>query len=259
MAYFQSMLAVYVLHTRIYMKPALVFSSSIAAVPLVAVATWIATQSSSSEPVAYVSIGVVLMAMWQTAAFFTGWSLAEEFNLGTLDHTLVSRTPLVLVMFAKSVASLTLALTPSAVAFLVALAVSHELIDVALPLQLIVSMGFAISSIVVVGFIFTPLFVLVKGRGGGMNAILPIGTAFSGFLYPISQLSTETQILAHFLPTSWAMDGVIRSVREGESTLRIAGDWGAALGLSVVFLVCTYLLLRKVEDRVRVTGSLGSF
>ena len=77
------------------------------------------------------------------------------------------------------------------------------------------------------GYLFAPLFVLVKGRPGFFNALLPLGTALSGFLYPISQLSSEAQIVAHILPTSWAMDGVIRSVREGESAARIVRRLGS--------------------------------
>ena len=109
------------------------------------------------------------------------------------------------------------------------------------------------------GYLFAPLFVLVKGRPGFFNALMPLGTALSGFLYPISQLASEARIVAHFLPTSWAMDGVIRSVQQGESSARIMVDWGAAIGLSVAILALSYFLFYKVEESLKRSGTVGRF
>ena len=42
------------------------------------------------------------------------------------------------------------------------------------------------------------------------------------------------------------------------STLEIAGNWAVTLGLMALYLLATYLMFRKVEERVRMTGSLSS-
>ena len=234
-------------------------SLAITGIPLPAVVAWIATQSAASEPLAYIAIGVVLMTMWQFSVFFSGWTLSLEFDLGTVDHTLVSRTPLPIVMFTKAAASLVVSIPGAVIAFATVQLISRQLIEVESAIHLVISMGVAVWSIIVVGFLFAPLFVLVKGRPGFFNALLPLGTAFSGFLYPISQLSPEARVIAHTLPTSWAMDGVIRSIREGESSTRIMGDWGAAIGLSIVLLAFTWCMFGKVEASLRRSGHVGRF
>lgn len=105
---------------------------------------------------------------------------------------------------------------------------------------------------------FAPLMVLVGGRSGFFNAFTPFGVTFSGFLYPITRLPDGLEIVGRFLPTSWAMDAAIRSA-EGGDTLRIIGDWGAGLALTGAYLMLIYLMFRKVEERVRVTGILSTY
>lgn len=257
--YIHSLATIFVLHFRGNANLWIVFGVSISIVPLIAVVTWITTQSPDSRPIAYISVGVILMAMWQTCVFFAGRSLASEFYEGTVDYTMVSRIPLRVVMLAKSVATLAIAIPSSLIAFATVQIVSRELIDVERPLLLLVSMVVAAWSITVVGYLFAPLFVLVQGRGGFFNAFQPLGIVLSGFLYPISQLSDEVQIVARLLPTSWAMDSVTRSIDPGESLVRVYADWGAALGVSVVMLGATLFMFSKVENALRRNGNVGRF
>ena len=259
MTYFHVLPTIFALHVRNVWTPGFFVSLAVTGIPLPAVVAWIATQSASSEPLAYIAIGIVLMTMWQVSVFFSGWTLSLEFDFGTVDHTLVSRTPLPVVMFTKAAASLAISIPGALIAFATVQLISRQLLEVASPIHLVISMGVAVWSIVVVGFLFAPLFVLVKGRPGFFNALLPLGAAFSGFLYPISQLSPEARIIAHMLPTSWAMDGVIRSIRVGESSTRILGDWGAAIGLSIVLLAITWFMFGKVEASLRRSGHVGRF
>ncbi|MCY3802115.1 MAG: ABC transporter permease [Chloroflexi bacterium] len=259
MTYLHALTTIFVLHFRGNANLWIVFGVSLSIVPLIAVITWITTQSPDSQPIAYISVGVILMAMWQTCVFFSGRSLASEFYEGTVDYTMVSRIPLRVVMLVKSVATLAIAIPSSLIAFATVQIVSRELIDVERPLFLLVSMLVAAWSITVVGYLFAPLFVLVQGRGGFFNAFQPLGIVLSGFLYPISQLSDEVQIVARLLPTSWAMDSVTRSIEPGESLVRIYADWGAALGVSVVMLAATLFMFSKVENTLRRNGNVGRF
>ena len=259
MTYFYALATIFVLHLRAVVNPGMLINSSISAVPLVAVVTWITTQSPDSKPFAYISIGVILLAIWQIGVFLSGWSLAEEFQQGTVDYTMVSRTPLRVVILTKSLATLIMAIPSSLFAFATVQLISRELMDVERPLFLLVSIVVAAWCIIAVGYMFAPLFVLVKGRAGFFNAFQPLGIALSGFLYPVSQLSEELQIVARLLPTSWAMDGVIHSIESGGSAGRIYADWGVALGLSVVVLAATLFMFGKVENGLRRSGSVGRY
>ena len=80
MTYFYALATIFVLHLRNSASLWTFLGVSISIVPLIAVVTWITTQSPDSQPTAYISVGVILMAMWQTCVFFAGRSLASEFS-----------------------------------------------------------------------------------------------------------------------------------------------------------------------------------
>ena len=82
MTYFYALATIFVLHLRNSANLWTFLGVSISIVPLIAVVTWITTQSPDSQPTAYISVGVILMAMWQTCVFFAGRSLASEFHEG---------------------------------------------------------------------------------------------------------------------------------------------------------------------------------
>ena len=227
--------------------------------PLVVVLAWIASWSPSSVPLDYLAVGVFLMAIWNWVVIRTGWAITFEFYAGIFDYTLTSRTPLMLVVFGRALALTTAGIPSGIVSFFVILLISKQLIHVSnLPL-LLVSLGIAIFGIISVGLIFAPFFLLVRGRAGFFNVVRPIGVVLAGFLYPVAFLSSGVEVLARILPISWAMDGIIYSLEFEGVAREVIYHLGIALALSIAFLVATYLLIRKVEDRIRLSGNLSYF
>ncbi|MCY4108166.1 MAG: hypothetical protein OXG11_03955, partial [Chloroflexi bacterium] len=141
MSYLHALPTIFVLHLRNSGSPWMFLGGTLSIAPLIAVVTWIATQSLDSKPIAYISIGVILMAMWQTCVFLSGWSLSGEFDLGTADYTMVSRTPLRVVMLTKSVATLALAIPNAVFVFATVQLISRELIHVERPFFLLISIA----------------------------------------------------------------------------------------------------------------------
>ena len=231
----------------------------VSSVPIVAVLAWIARTKDDPLILAYVSLGSFMMVIWNSGVFRVGWSLTSEINQGTFELSFVTRTPLILVMFGKSLALIVLGVINGSAAFFVALAIGGRLIDVdSIPL-LLVSLLVSLFALTTGAFIFAPLMVLSRGRGGFFNAFIPFGFVFSGFLYPISVLPQGLEQVARLLPTSWAMDAVLGSVDRTGSVWNVAGDWGAATGVSVVWLLISYLMFRKVDERLRISGVLGTY
>jgi ABC-2 type transport system permease protein len=226
-------------------------------IPTVALLAWIVGGSVTPSALAYISVGAAMMVIWNNVVFRMGWSLSDELFEGTLDLNMVSRTPMMLVMFGKALALAAFSTLSGAAAFLLVVLVSQRMIDVA-NAPLFVSLGIAMFALIMSGFMFAPLMVLVWGRAGFFNAILPFGVAFSGFLYPITRLPGGLEVVARFLPTSWAMDAAIRSV-EGGDTWRVIGSCGAGLALTGAYSMLIYLMFKKVEERVRVTGILSTY
>ena len=116
----------------------------------------------------------------------------------------------------------------------------------------------AVVAVVAFGFVFAPLSFLGGARAGFMNALMPLGAAISGFLYPIGVLPDAMEAFARCIPSAWAMEAVVRSV-EGGDPGRIVVAWLVSITLVVVYLAATAALFRVAEARVRVTGNLGRF
>ena len=256
MGHVYAIVAVYTLYLRANLTPLRLVLSILQYLPVTVAVIWVTSTGKDPRPLAYVSIGVVMMAMWTWTVFRTGWALTEEYLDRTLDHTMMSRSPLIVVMFGKASALITTSIPAGAVAFLMVPVVTRDSIAVGSPVLLIVSVLLTIVTVLIVSFAFTPLFALAKGRAGFFNAVSPFVIVISGFVYPISQLSSEVQIMARFLPTSWAMESVIHSMEPGNSMARIAVDWGVSLALSLLTALVTYAMFRAVEMRMRVVGSL---
>ena len=231
----------------------------IQAIPTAYVIAWVADRSDTSAVLALVLIGVPMMVIWQGSVFRMGWSLSTEMNIGTLELTLATRTPLALIMLGKALAITVFIILSSLAAFIIVVVVSRELLDIAEVGVFIPSLGIALFCLFSGAFIFAPLTVWVRGRPGFFSAIMPFGVAFSGFLYPVSVLPDTLEPLSWLLSTSWAMRAVISSIEGGSSTTDIAGYWTIAILISIAYWGLTLFLFKKVVARVRATGALGVF
>jgi ABC-type multidrug transport system permease subunit len=203
-----------------------------------AVIGYIAGRSDNATAISYVFVGASLSIMWNNGIFRTGWSLAEEQNAGTLDLMMTTRTPVALIMLGKALAIMAFASLAGIVTFVVVLGISRQVPPVDNAALFLVSGLVALISVIVASFFFAPFSFLAGVRGGFFNAIMPFGAVVSGFLYPID-----------LLPGS--LDG-------SASDLTVVADLLVALALSAVLLGVSFLLFLKVEQRVRLSGSLGT-
>ena len=228
-------------------------------VPLAVVLAWIASKGSGSVPVNYLVVGVLLMSIWNRVSIRLGWSITGDILVGTYDYIATTRTPLALVVFARALGISVLGILSGLLPVVVIVWISGQFIQVAEPLLLVFSVGVGALSVLSVSIIFAPLFLLVRGREGFFNVIRPLGVVLGGFFYPVAFLAPGIEFLARLLPAAWAMDTVILALESEGNTLRGFRDLGVALIISLAYLVLAYLLLVKVEHRVRVEGNMRAF
>ena len=157
-------------------------------VPMVALVAWVAKVGDNPEVLAYISIGSVLVTLWNGLIQRMGWLVGIEIWNGTLEHNILSRTPLIMAMMSKAVSLLVGGFLAAIAAFLAVVLVGQDLLNVASMGLLLVSLVFAVSTLLVCGFIFAPFYVIAGGRPGFFNAIAPLGLLLSGFLHPTSLL-----------------------------------------------------------------------
>ncbi len=226
-------------------------------VPIAAVIAWIARQSNNDLVIAYMSIGVVLMAVWQSSLFRVGWGLSDEMYAGTFELSLITPTPLLLVILGKALALVASGIVFGLPSYAIFFAIVQRAPHIANIPMLVPSLLVAYATMLSGVFLFSPLMVLSRGRGGFFNALIPFGFTFSGFLYPITTLPVALQVLARLLPMSWASDAVAISIRGDGSNLEIVGRWAVAFAVSAVWLLLTHLMFATVERRLRVTGQVN--
>ncbi len=225
-------------------------------VPYMIIMGWIAGKSDNSAVLAYVPVGAILATMWNLGSFRVGHSLLGEFFNQTLDPMILSRSPMMVVMFGKVLSITTIAAISAPVSLLTVYAVSGELPTIVHPSLLAAALLVTVVVLVVTSCFFAPAYVLSGGAQGYMNTIGPFGIVFSGFLYPVGVLPLTLEAVARAFPTSWAMQAVVGSIN-GAPVVDVLVNGSVALGLGAVWLLTTVWMFHKVEERIRITGMLG--
>lgn len=226
--------------------------------PIVLMFSWLGSRGPDETTVTYVLAGVFLFIVWNQAFFRIGWSVSGELLMGTLDLAIVSKTSLTLITLGKALSLLLLSILGGAVMLGVGMLVNSGVPDPGNVLLVFISLVITTIGVMVCCFIFSPIMVLMGGRGGFLNGFSLGGIVLSGFLYPIDVFPAGLEALSRMLPTSWGMLALYESTKDGSSTWQIAGYWLVALAITISYVLATWVLFGVVERRVRKTASLGS-
>jgi ABC-2 type transport system permease protein len=234
-------------------------SFQIVSIPTVAIFAWIAQQRGDPAVLTYILIGAPLITIWNGAVFRVGYTLTNELSNQTLQFVYISRTPMVVVALGKALVQIVYGLPMGILALATVFLINRTVPQVADIGLLLCSLIFAIVGLTIACLFFSPLMVLVGGRAGFFNAIIPFGLILSGFIFPVDRLPFVLEVMARFMPTSWAMDSIWLSIQGTGSWQPVIASWGMCLLTSAGLSGVTYLLFRIVERRIRITGSLDTY
>ena len=238
--------------------PSALFGPVVSAIGPGVVLGYVAGRGENQTALSYVFIGAALSMVWNLGIFRTGWSLSNEHSMGTLDLMMTTRTPLALIMLGKALAIMAFVAIGGVVAFVIVLAMSQRTPELDNAALFLISGGTALIAVIATCFVFAPFSFVAGVRGGFFNALMPFGSVVSGFLYPIGLLPASLEAVARLLPTAWAMQAVVDSTEGSASMGAIALELLISLGLSAALLALAWWLFIKAEQRVRLSGSLGS-
>jgi ABC-type multidrug transport system permease subunit len=224
-------------------------------VPQIAVFGWIAVQNPDPRVLAYLSVGAPFGTIWNSVFFGIAGSLSSEIWNGTVEFTMISRTSMLTALFGKSLAMMVFGIPVGIIASTTMLVVARQIPQINNIPLVFVSMVFIFIGLTATGLIMAPIIALARGRTAGMfTTFLPIIVAFSGFMYPVSALPTGLAVVAHILPSAWAMDSIMQAIMGPASAWAVISGWLFSLLLSAFLLVVTYFLFKIVERRLRITG-----
>jgi ABC-type polysaccharide/polyol phosphate export permease len=224
-------------------------------ISFIVVFTWIAMQEADPAVLTYLLVGLPLMTIWSGVAFRVGYTLNNELSNQTLQFVYASPTPVIVVSIGKAIAQFIWGLPTGVLSFGIVFLITRTAPQVADVGSLVPSLLFVVAGMVVTSLFFSPLMVLVGGRAGFFNAIIPFGFILSGFMFPVDRLPPVLEVMARCMPTSWAMENVWLSIQGTGSWQSMAGNWGMCILTSVVLSGVTYLMFKIMERRIRVTGT----
>ena len=259
MGYIYAFISAFVEQLKYDMHPGEVLFFLVINIPLAVVLAWIVSKGSSTVPIDYLVVGILLMSIWNRVSIRLGWSITGDILVGTYDYITTARTPLALVVFARALAISVLGILSGVLPILVIVWISGQIIQVYEPWLLVFGIGIGAFSVLSISIVFAPLFLLVRGREGFFNVIRPVGVVLGGFFYPVAFLAPGIEFLARILPAAWAMDAVILALEPEGHLMSGAQDLVIALAISVGYLCLAYFLLIKVERRVRIEGNMRAF
>ena len=134
---------------------------------------WIVYQSGAIEALGFVAIGVALLSIWTGVLALGGWSLESELYGKTLDFALISRAPMALILFSKTLAQALYEIPTGIISFATALLVVREIPEIANVASLSFSLLLALVGMVMVGFFFSAMVVLVGVGPGSLWVLCP--------------------------------------------------------------------------------------
>ena len=219
---------------------------------------WIVYKSGNTESLAFLTIGVALLAIWSGGSAFGGWALSRELEGKTMDHALISRTSMPLLIYSQILAQIIYEIPSGIISGATVVVVVRSWPLIANPPALIVSLMLAITGMIIVCVFIGALTVLAGARAGAMIGIIPFGAVLGGFILPVGNLPLGFEILARAVPSAWAMDGVWGSVGSS-SWSSILLSWTVSAAMCILWFFFTIYLCKVVEKRVRIEGSLSTY
>jgi len=219
---------------------------------------WIVYQNGDLESLAFLTIGVALLAIWSGGSAFGGWALDRELGAKTFDHALISRTRMPLLLYSMILAQIIYEIPAAIISGATVIVVVRSWPVIANPPALVISLILAIIGMIIVCVFIGALTVLAGARAGAMIGIIPFGAVLGGFILPVGNLPLGFEILARLVPSAWAMDGVWSSVGGGSwGTILLA--WAVSAAMCIIWFFFTIYLCKVVEKRVRIEGSLSAY
>lgn len=201
----------------------------------------------------YASLSAGLMGIWTSTLFGSGGVISWQRWQGTLEPTVASPPPLMLVLFPLTLATASIGLYSLTATLLWGRFVFGIPLHLAHPLTFVLAVPLMILNFGVLGLVIGGSFILYRNANALANMLeFPVWFV-TGALVPLSLLPGWVHPLSWILSPTWGF----RAVRAAA----LGGDAWPALGMCVVlgvaYAVVASYLIRLFEFRARVRATLS--
>jgi ABC-2 type transport system permease protein len=202
----------------------------------------------------YVSLGAGLMGIWSATLFASGGAIQWQRWQGTLELSIASPAPFLLVLLPMTLASATIGLYSLTGTLLWGRLLFGVPFEVAQPLVFLVAVPATVIGLGLLGLVMASTFILWRNANALSNLLeYPIWLV-TGLLVPISLLPGWVAPLAWVLAPTWG----VRAIRDAAlGTGDPLAAVGMCLALAAVYLAIGSLTVRYFENLARDRATLS--
>ncbi len=214
-------------------------------------------QGKGGDYVIFVVVGSGMTGLWTSVLFISGNSITAERWTGTLEMLVGVPTPIQVVVFGKNLANVVQSLSSMVVSYVLAGLLFGYAPHVEQPVLFVISLFFAVIAYICFGLILAPAFVLnpnVQRWQNGMEFPVYI---LCGFLFPVTLLPGWTTPFSYLLAPYWAARALHETSSGGAGLEEVAFSWGMMIFFSILYLMISQQMFRRLVFRARVDATLS--
>lgn len=234
----------------------IIFTVLIQPIIIATMALWM-LRDRGAEAAVFVVVGSGMTGLWSSLLFISGNSINWERWTGTLELLVGQPTPITAIVFGKNLAHVAQSLGSMIVAYTLTSQLFGFQLQIDQPLLFVVTLGFTIIAFVSFGLIVAPIFVMNPGVQGWQNAMEFPVYILSGFLFPIALLPGWTTPLSYLLAPYWAARALHGTSNGGMELNDVLFSIGMLILFSLIYMVISAWLFRKMLVKARVDATLG--
>lgn len=213
-------------------------------------------QEKGGDYVIFVVIGSGMTGLWTSLLFISGNSITEERWTGTLELLVGTPTPMQVIVFGKVLSNTVQSLLSMIACYSLAILAFDYTPSVRSPVLFFLSIFFAVLSYVCFGLIVSPAFIInpdVQRLQNGLE--FPI-YVLCGFLFPIALLPGWTTPLSYLLSPYWAAQALHATSSSQPIYQDVTLSWLMMVVLSLIYIMISRSLFRKLLDKARRDATL---
>lgn len=204
----------------------------------------------------YAVLGGGMMGMWGNTLYSSGFAIEFEKWQGTLEEVLASPSSLIYIIAGRSVSNALFGLTNMIAILLIASLAFGVPLGISNPILFGMSMILTLFSVSALGLIFASSFVLTRSAQVMTNGLeFPIYVV-SGSMFPVALLPFWVHPASYILGPTWGIDAIRISASQDVIPLNFWSDIGIMLVITLIYIVVSFYLFKKVEEKVRKEGTL---
>ena len=200
-------------------------------------------------------VATALLSMWTYVLYSSGSALTSLKWNETLTLLIAAPTSLFQVILTKTIANSFIALISMILSFIYGRFIFQFPIGIHNYALFFIAVLVLLISLSVVGLILAAVFTISENVYSYQNLMLTPVLLLCGVFIPVDQFPSLLQPIAYAIPMTWGIQSVYQALEMSEA---VYFSMSVTLGVSFVFFVLAFLVIRKMEFLLRKSGKMGA-